>query len=129
MHPLRRLLAYSSVSLVLLPLNLAIAWALTRVGVNYLLATAAGFGVHVTLEFFINRYWTFNHSDIKAMSGFARALCVRLSALGVVLLTTKIGVETMGLDFAYARGVAVVVSAAWCYILDHIFTFRVRFLY
>ena len=127
MHPLRRILTYGSVNLILLPLNLAIAWALTKIGIQYLVATTAGFVVHLTLEFFINRRWTFQRSDLKAFPGLARALCVQLGALIVVLITTKIGVETVHLDFVYARGLAVITSGIWCYVLDHIFTFRVRF--
>ena len=127
MRPLRRMLTYGSVNLILLPLNLATAWALTEIGVQYLVATAVGFMVHVVLEFFINRRWTFERLDLKTIPGLVRALCVQVSALIVVPLSTKFGVELAHLDFVYARGSAVVTSAVWCYVLDHLFTFRVGF--
>jgi putative flippase GtrA len=126
MRPLKRMLAYGSVNAVLLPLNLAIAWALTEIGVQYLLATIAGFIVHLTLEFFINRRWTFQRLDLAALSGLTRALCVQLSALVVVVMTTWVGVEMIEVDFVYSRGLAVVTAGVWCYGLDCLFTFRVQ---
>ena len=128
MRPLWRLLTYGSVNLFLLPLNLGMAWVLTELGVQYLVATASGFGLHLVLEFFINRRWTFQRLDLKAAPGLARALCVQLSALVVVLLTTQAGVEIGGLDFIYARCLAVIVVGIWCYVLDSLFTFRVKLL-
>ena len=121
---LKRILKYGSVNLVLLPLNILIAWILTHLGMHYLLATAIGFTVQITLAFLINRRWTFEKMSITVTSGLARSMVVEATALMVVIVTTWIGVEYLSLSFVSARIAAVVVAGVWCYILDSLFTFK-----
>lgn len=121
---LKRILKYASVNVLLLPINILIAWQLTDAGMNYLLATSIGFGIQVTTAFLINRKWTFERKDIAIGSGLIRSAVVEVSALGIVVLTTWIGVAVMSADFMVARVSAVFTAGVWCYLLDSFFTFR-----
>ena len=124
--PLRRIIKYSTVNGIVLPLNLGIAWGLTLLGLNYLVATAVGYTVQITLAFFVNRHWTFAKPEVETLTGLMRAGIVEASAFIIVLATTYLCVAALHLPFIWARIAAVIAAGIWCYLMDSIFTFRVK---
>ncbi len=124
---LKRGIKYIGVNGGLLPLNLAMGWMLYRVGMKYEIAYTIGFLIHVMLEFLINRQWTFRRTDLKRFPGLMRGLCVQGSALCLMVLTMRIGIDIIGAGEFLARIAAVFVCGVWCFVLDHLFTFRTKF--
>ena len=125
MHMLR-ILKYAGVNGALLPLNIGIAWALTEMGMHYLIATAIGALVHLTIAFFINRQWTFLKPELAAVPGLIRAAFVETVAICIMLAATYAGVELLALQFFWARVLGVVASGIWMYIGDSTFTFKTK---
>lgn len=113
-----------SVNLLILPLNIGIAWMLTKAGLHYLFATATGVGLQLVLTFFISRRWTFDRSEIKAKSGLLRTTMVELVSMTNILFITAIGVELFKLEFTLARISAMTIAGILGYVLDSFFTFR-----
>ena len=119
-----RLTKWVVVNSALLPLNIICAWALTELGVPYLIATSIGFAVQAVLAFFINRSWTFKRLDIAFHRNIWRAALVDISGLVLLLCAVGAMVEILGWNFLPARIVGMLVVGVWCYILDSLMTFR-----
>ncbi len=117
---------YISVNTLLLPLNLALAWMLTELGLHYLLATLAGFTLHVTISFFINRGWTFKKPETQTRNGLFRAALVEVGTIVIVLCVTAGFVELAHTSFLTARIYATLLAGVWSYIMDSLFTFQVK---
>ena len=121
--PVVRLVRYGGIDAVLFPLNIGIAWALTVAGVEYRIATACGFFIHLTLAFFANRKWTF-HSSVDTTVGLGKTWLIGLSDLVVAVIATSLLVEYAGLTFLLARTGAALVVFVWDYVLNCTLTFK-----
>jgi putative flippase GtrA len=111
---------------MLFPLNLFIAWSLTEAGMDYRAATVAGFFTHVSIAFFINRTWTFHKAEVRTDTGLLKTWTIGASDLAIALAMTTALVEYAGLGFLYARIGAALTVFIWSYVLNCIFTFRVK---
>ncbi len=122
--PFKRALKFFTINAVLLPLNLGVAITLTWLGLDYLLATAAGYIVHISLGFLLQRSITFNNPSLEVLAGMFRASLVEMVGIIIVLITTYVAVELFGFDFLLSRFIAVIVVGVWDYIAHSLFTFR-----
>jgi putative flippase GtrA len=124
MHPARRMFSYSGINIALLPLNVGTGWVLTEYGVQYLLATAIGYGVHTTIAFFFNADKTFRHSSVCKKQALVRTYQVLGLAFLVTLLVMGVLMEHFEADFLFARLCAGVCAGVWAFALDTKYTFK-----
>ncbi|MBC7836657.1 GtrA family protein [Acetobacteraceae bacterium] len=124
MNIVLRAVSYTGVNAAVLPFNLATAWILSALGVHYLLATAAGFILHVVVIFFVNRRWTFDREDLMTSEGLVRTAIIHGLSFCVAMGTVAVCVEYYELQFMWARVIAVAVCGMWDYMGDSFFTFR-----
>jgi putative flippase GtrA len=123
LHHLQRIAVYAGVNTLCLPCNIGLAWILTTHGLHYILATIAGFMLHVLLAFSLNRTFTFR-SSVSARNGLAKSAIVAITGVFVAVAVTALCVEVVGLSFLASRILAMFVAGLWDYVLDSQFTFR-----
>jgi putative flippase GtrA len=120
-----RLARYAGVNAVLLPFNLLLAWFLTAHGVQYLVATSAGYVAHLVVAFFINRRWTFKKPEVRTMSGLLKVVCVEIVGVSLLLVGTYIGYELLKFPFIFARIASSFVAFFWNYCVESLFVWKV----
>jgi putative flippase GtrA len=110
-----------------LPLNLAVAEFLFAVaGVDYRLATIAGYGVHVIGLFFVGRVWVFSASWVHP-GRVVLAGVIHTASFFFILGLTILQVEYFEFPFFSARVIAsVVVGVLWDFPMDSRFSFNTR---
>jgi putative flippase GtrA len=126
MRPLKRMLKYSGVNVIILPLNIATAWILTQLGSGYMLATISGFALHCIIGFFINREWTFHKTEVKTGRGLAKSLLVGTGSFCIMILSTMYCIEFLNFSFLKARLCAALVTDFFGYVMNSIITFGLR---
>jgi len=123
--PLVRIVKYGGIDTVLFPLNLVIAWRLTEQGMNYQLATVAGFFIHITIAFFFNYTWTFR-SHLPKGWALVKTWGIGATDLGIAVIATTLLKEYGGFSFFWARFWAGAVVFGWDYVLNSLITFKTK---
>lgn len=91
-------------------------------GMHYIWAAVISFGVAVTNNFLLNKYWTFRRHEERAHTQGIRYLVVSLIALGLNLVVLE-GLIALGLSDVPAQAVAVIVVTPVNFLLNHRWTF------
>jgi dolichol-phosphate mannosyltransferase len=105
-------------------INLAVFAVLTgNFGVHHTIAAIGAFGVAVTNNFLLNRYWTFaagdGHAGFQAMRFFA----ISLASLAINLMALEALVSGAGLGALSAQAIAVAVAMPFNFLGNKLWTF------
>ena len=111
-------LAGGTATIVNYGLFLSLYW----VGVNYLLASAIGYGSGIAVSFSINRLLVFTDS-VSRKGQFLRYTLIYLSALGVQLSLLEFGVW-LGTDPLVANAIALIIVVIGNYFVIKRLVFR-----
>ena len=111
-------------------LNTAVHYAVflllfSGVGMNYLIASALGYGVGTINSYLLNRRWTFRSGDSRIVGEM-----IRFGAVNVIALVANAGilfalVSTFHLDPRIAQLIAIVGSLGINFTLNKLWTFAV----
>jgi putative flippase GtrA len=105
-------------------INLAVFAVLTgNLGLHHMIAAIGAFGVAVTNNFLLNRYWTFaagdGHAGFQAMRFFA----VSLASLAINLMALEALVAGAELGALTAQAIAVAVAMPFNFLGNKLWTF------
>jgi len=104
-------------------INLAVFALLTGLGVHHLIAAVGAFGVAVTNNFVINRYWTFEPGEGPAHFQAARFFTVSLASLGLNLAVLELLVANHVTGDLAAQAIAVAVAMPFNFLGNKLWTF------
>ncbi len=92
-------------------------------GVHYIPAAIAAFGVAVTNNFLWNRHWTFEAKHGHAGFQAARFFTVSVLALGINLVALEFFINVPELDELPAQALAVAIAMPFNFVGNKIWTF------
>jgi putative flippase GtrA len=92
-------------------------------GVHYIPAALAAFGVAVTNNFLWNRHWTFEAKHGHAGFQAARFFTVSVLALGINLVALEFFINVPELDELPAQALAVAIAMPFNFVGNKIWTF------
>ena len=125
-HLVWRFVRYQAVNIVTFVIDIALVFVLTSVfEVYYMFSVILGFMVSGVIGFFWNRGWTFR-VQMHAKRGLAVSFFVGGIAFLIVLVLTYLGTSVFGLYYLLSRIIAAIFAAAWSYIGDSLYTFKVH---
>ena len=87
------------------------------------LANAVGFSLAATNNFYWNKIWTFEDTDVEITQQYASFLIISLVGLGINTLVLMILEKKMQLNFYFAKILAILVVVLWNFTMNYLFTF------
>ena len=125
MNVWRRVLSFTVLNMLLVPVNVLVGWILYRYGsMHYLLAALSGYALQVILGFFLQRRLIFNQRHTPAFEGLLRAVLVECVSVCVMLATTWLFVEYLVFGYIAGRSFSMLCVGVWDYCAHAYITFR-----
>lgn len=103
------------------------------VGVTFLLkeklhqnkygASAGGFCIAATSNYFLNRLWTFNNSNPDILYQYGTFLAIAAGGVGLSSVIVWLLYEKLHVNFYKAKGLSIVMIMFWNFGLNSLFTF------
>ena len=87
------------------------------------IANTIGFVAAATLNFFLNRIWTFNNSDPQVTVQFLKFFIISLVGLGINTLILYTLTKKYNMNFYLSKLFAIGIVVLWNFILNFLFTF------
>lgn len=87
------------------------------------LANAVGFSLAATNNFYWNKIWTFEDTNVKVTQQYLSFVIVSLIGLGINTLVLMVLEKKMQLNFYIAKVVAIMVVVLWNFTMNYLFTF------
>jgi putative flippase GtrA len=94
-----------------------------KVKASRYLANAMGFLISATVNFFINRAWTFHNTDPNVMAQYGKFFGVALIGLGINTSVLYISHHKYKLNFYVGKLAATGVTVFWNFLGNLLFTF------
>jgi len=92
----------------------------------HIAALFAVFPITLTTGFLLNKYITFQDSNLKGKVQFLRYFAVAIGAISLSYLLMKLFVDGMGIYPTPARILTMFISVIYSYILQSRFSFKVK---
>lgn len=108
--------------------GLAIDYGLTFLGkekikFNKYLANGIGFLCAATSNFFFNKFWTFEDKSPDELLQYSKYLSFALIGLGINTLIIYLLINKRGMNFYWAKLIAIGIVVLWNFITNYNFTF------
>jgi dolichol-phosphate mannosyltransferase len=78
-----RFLRFAIIGGIGVPINLGILVALKEIGLNYIPAVILATEIAMTINYFLNNYWTFSNSKINKLKGWGKYALISLPFDGI----------------------------------------------
>jgi putative flippase GtrA len=92
-----------------------------KIKIQRYVASSIGFACAVSLNYYLNRVWTFESSNPVTQE---YALFVIFSMVGLVINVFFINVfERLGTNFYFAKFFAIVITASWNFFSNYLYNF------
>jgi len=105
-------------------INLAVFAVLTgNLGLHHMIAAIGAFGVAVTNNFLLNRYWTFAAGDGPAGFQAMRFFAISLASLAINLMALEVLIAGAELGALSAQAIAVAVAMPFNFLGNKLWTF------
>lgn len=87
------------------------------------LANAIGFSLAASNNFYWNKFWTFEDTNVEITLQYVSFVTVSLIGLGINTLALMVLEKKMQLNFYLAKAVAIMVVVLWNFTMNYLFTF------
>ncbi|GHE68179.1 MULTISPECIES: GtrA family protein [Roseivirga] len=94
-----------------------------KIKVNKYVANGLGFLLAATFNFFLNKTWTFHDSNPEEWLQYSKYLGFAIIGLGINTLIIYLLINKKGLNFYWAKLIAIAVVVVWNFIANYNFTF------
>lgn len=125
-----RFVRYCIVGAIGTLINLAVLFPLTEwFRLWYILSAAAAFGVAVTTNYILNKYWTFGYtagSSARLLSSYVKFVVVAIAGLGINLALLYIFVERFGIWYIAGQLASIAAVMLWNFTGSNFWAFRKR---
>jgi putative flippase GtrA len=88
------------------------------------LANGAGFFLAATTNYFLNRVWTFKSTNPEVFIEYAHFIFISLTGLAINSLVLWLLVSKWKRKFYLAKFFAILVTTAWNFVANAIYTFN-----
>lgn len=95
-----------------------------KLGINKFGASSVGFCLGVINNFFLNRSWTFEGTNIPIGTAFEKFAMVSVVGLGISNLSLYIMHKKFGIHFYWAKVLTTVFVVSWNFTGNYLFTFK-----
>ena len=123
---LKRFVQYSLLGFGTFLLDILLLYVLKEyVGINYLIATAIGFIVGVSLNYVLSRKYVFHGSERSYRAGYGYFFLIAGVGLAFISVGMYVLVTVLSLNYLFSRvGIAALVGI-WNYTMNLFFNFKV----
>lgn len=94
-----------------------------KVKINMYVANTIGFLCGCTINYTLNKLWTFNDNNDDIINQFTRYVTISVGGLFIVNMLIYIFTNKMKVNFLIAKISSVVVVSIWNFIMNYCFTF------
>jgi len=122
--PIATLIRFALVGCVGVVIDVGITFLLKeKLHQNQYGASAAGFCVAATSNYFLNRLWTFNNTNPDILFQYGKFLLIAGVGVGLSSLIVWLLYERFRINFYGAKGFSIVMIMFWNFSLNSLFTF------
>lgn len=93
--------------------------------VYYLFAAGVAFVIAITMNYFVNRKWTFTETKTHLAHAYLAFMAVAVLGLCLTILFLAFLVEILHFHYITARIMAAIFIGLWTFILNSLLTFKV----
>lgn len=120
-----KFLKYTVSGVLTFLIDLLILWFMSDVlQINYLLSASVGFGIGITINYFIARNWAFKGTERNLLQGYLYFLVIAIIGLILVNILMYWFVEGLNLDKIISRVIIAGLVGIWNFFLNSIFNFK-----
>lgn len=124
MELLLKFIKFGIVGFIGLIIDFSITWLLKeKFKVNKFIANGSGFAVAATVNYFINRVWTFQSENSDIKSEYFSFVLVSVIGLAINSLALWVLVKKFKLNFYFAKLLAIGITTIWNFGANLLFTF------
>jgi len=106
-------------------IDLFFLWFFTEVtGIFYLFSAVLAFLIGTTVNYSLNRAWTFKGTKTSRAKGFVSFTTIGGIGLVLTIALMALFVEIFGLHYLIARIIAAFLVLIWNFSMNSVFTFR-----
>lgn len=87
------------------------------------IANTIGFISAASFNYYLNRVWTFNSTDVEIFYEYSRFIGVSVAGLIVNLLFLWFFNDVRKLNFYFSKFIAIIITIAWNFSVNYIYTF------
>ena len=124
MNLLIKFIKFGVVGFIGLIIDFSITWILKeKLKVNKFIANGAGFATAATVNYFINRIWTFQSTNPDVKAEYFSFIIVSVIGLGINSLALWFFIKKFKLNFYVAKLLAIGITTIWNFGANLLFTF------
>ena len=124
MNLLIKFIKFGVVGFIGLIIDFSITWILKeKLKVNKFIANGAGFATAATVNYFINRVWTFQSDNPDIKAEYFSFIIVSVIGLGINSLALWFFIKKFKLNFYVAKLLAIGITTIWNFGANLLFTF------
>lgn len=125
-HIPHRFLKYAMIGVPCFLLDLLVLWILTSNGLFYLYSVMISFIAGHTLNYTLNKLWTFRDSKIPFFSGYCKFILLGIVSIGLTELYMFVFTGALGIHYLYSRVITAVIVSLFNFGMNSWFTFRIH---
>ena len=124
MNLLIKFIKFGIVGFVGLVIDFSITWLLKeKLKVNKFIANGFGFITAATVNYFINRIWTFQSKNLDIQTEYFNFIIVSIIGLGINSLVLWFLIKKFNLNFYISKLFAIIITTIWNFGANLLFTF------
>jgi len=123
-HVPHRFLRYAMIGVPCFFVDFVILWLLTSNGMFYLYSAMISFIIGHSINYTLNKFWTFRDSRIPFFSGYWKFVILGIIGIGLTELYMFIFTSQLGLFYLYSRIVTAVIVSLFNFGANSYFTFK-----
>ena len=124
MNLLIKFIKFGVVGFIGLVIDFSITWLLKeKLKVNKFIANGSGFATAATVNYFINRIWTFQSTNPDVKGEYFSFILVSVVGLGINSLVLWLLIKKFKMNFYLAKLFAIIVTTIWNFGANLLFTF------
>jgi len=119
-----KFIKFGIVGFVGLVIDFSITWLLKeKLKVNKFIANGFGFITAATVNYFINRIWTFQSKNLDIQTEYFNFIIVSIIGLGINSLVLWFLIKKFNLNFYISKLFAIIITTIWNFGANLLFTF------
>ena len=124
MNLLIKFIKFGVVGFIGLIIDFSITWLLKeKLKVNKFIANGSGFATAATVNYFINRVWTFQSTNPDVKGEYFSFIIVSVIGLGINSLALWFLIKKFKMNFYLAKLFAIGITTIWNFGANLLFTF------
>lgn len=124
MNLVTKFLKFGIVGFIGLLIDFSITWLLKeKLKVNKFIANGTGFAIAASVNYIINRVWTFQSSNPDVKTEYFSFIIVSVIGLGINSFVLWFFIKKFKMNFYVAKLLAIGVTTIWNFVANLLFTF------